>query len=38
MTDIAWSQIVNLKKEFEHLKKNQEDSGVLKAEADPDNN
>ncbi len=32
---IAWGQIASLKKEFKALKKNLEDSGVLKEQAKP---
>ena len=33
---IAWSQIAGFKKEFEDLKQNLRDSGVLKDQAEPD--
>ena len=32
---IAWGQIATLRKEFEELKKNLEDSGVLKNQSKP---
>ena len=35
---IAWGLIAKLRKEFEDLKKNLEDSGVLKEQAESGNN
>ena len=34
---IAWGLIANLKKEFEELKKNLEDSGALSGQIKPEN-
>ena len=35
---IAWGQIAVLRKEFEDLKKNLKDSGVLKEQTKPEDN
>lgn len=34
----AWQQITSLKKDFESLKKNLEDSGVIREKIEPNNN